>query len=546
MGAGGGTIGAWARAGALGGVLAGLSDAAAVRAASALPPSGLRDLLLVAGGVGAGLLAGAAVGAGLGALGRGRGGDDLARWGGVVAGAATVGIACLLATAGPTARAVGVAFGILVASVGLVGAVPPGRARIFGAALGLAALAGRPAASQRRQPAAPAPPAEAVPVLLVTIEGLRADAVGPDTTRQLLAVGARGVTYTAAVPAVADGPPALAALLGGPPTLARHFRAAGHPTAAFVSREALGRDAAPSDGFDVYDDALDGIGDLGRLGAARLWSRIGARVRPAALPARRAARDTVAAALRWLAGPGRQDPARPPFLWVHLADPLPPFAPPPPWDTAFTSGDPRDPAHPGPEAWGRVDPLARIGHEGVRDRGHLVALHRGAIASADDALAPLVAAVEALPRGAGAVVAVAGTHGLCLGDGGPWFGVAERPVPAVATVPVVLRAPGRLPVGARVEAPVSLSALGPALAELAGSGAAALLPEGAESLVPPAFGRRPRGPVSTRSADGAVGAAADGTGWALVGADGAAAWFPAGADAPNPGLEDAARAARGP
>jgi hypothetical protein len=540
MTAGGGTIGAWTRAGTLGGALAGLADAAAVRAGSALVPAGLRDALLVGGGAGVGAAVGALAGAAAGLLLARRAGDDLARWGGVVAGAAVASLLVVAAGAGEAgpARALGLGAGILAFAAGLVVAVPPGRPRIFGAALGLAALAARPALHQRPAPSRPVPAASAVPVLLVTTEGLRADAVGDDTTRVLRAVAARGVAFTAAVPPVLEGPAAIDALLGGDPGLGARFRAAGHRTAAFVSRSALDRAHAPSAGFDVYDDALSGVGDLHRLAAPRLW----ARLRPPPLPARRAAADTVGAALRWLASPAGQDPLRPPFVWVHLAEPLPPFAPPPPWDTAFTSGDPRDPAHPGPEAWGPIDPLARVGHEAVRDIAHLRALQRGAIAAADEALAPMVAAVEALPRGAGAVVALAGTHGLALGEGGPWFGAATQPIPAVAMAPVVLRAPGRLPVGARVEAPVGLAGLGPALLELAGADPTAA--DGAESLVPAAFGRRPRVPVTTRTADGAAAAATDGVAWVIAGADGSTTATALQAGAPAPGLDAAARAAR--
>ncbi|MEC8423047.1 MAG: hypothetical protein VX000_04670, partial [Myxococcota bacterium] len=98
------------------------------------------------------------------------------------------------------------------------------------------------------------------------------------------------------------------------------------------------------------------------------------------------------------------------------------------------------------------------------------------------------------------VVAVAGTHGTALGDGGIWYDAEPSPTPATAQVALILYAPGRLPAGTRSDEAVSIADLPATLLELAGAASDA---DGADaSLVPTAFGRRGRGWVATRGLQG--------------------------------------------
>ena len=164
----------------------------------------------------------------------------------------------------------------------------------------------------------------------------------------------------------------------------------------------------------------------------------------------------------------------------------PPWTPPPPWDTAFYEGDARGA---GPE--GRIDPSttppAVLDYlDGIQDPAWLRATRMGSLAAADAQLGRLLEGLQALGLLDRAVVAVTGSRGERMGPGA-WTAAGPVLDPQSVCVPLVIRAPGRLPQGARIAAPVELTDLPATLAELAG------VPDtqdGAASLVPLAFGRR--------------------------------------------------------
>jgi choline-sulfatase len=91
------------------------------------------------------------------------------------------------------------------------------------------------------------------------------------------------------------------------PTLMSALEQTGYETAAFVSSVVLGRQLGIDAQFDHFDDQF----------TRREANRTSRAERPAG--------DTLAAALRFLAG--RQSP-RPVFVWVHLIDPHGPYVPP--------------------------------------------------------------------------------------------------------------------------------------------------------------------------------------------------------------------------
>ena len=171
-----------------------------------------------------------------------------------------------------------------------------------------------------RQPA----PVPKPNVLLVTIDTLRADRVGPELTPAVESLAARGERFTHARTTVPLTLPSHTTILTGTlppehgvrtngtrlasrPTLARAFHEAGYRTGAFVGAYVLDRRFGLSIGFDTYDDRV---------------------VRPPGGEARFEAErrgDAVAdAALEWLA---RGD-SRPFFAWVHFYDPHAPYTPP--------------------------------------------------------------------------------------------------------------------------------------------------------------------------------------------------------------------------
>src|SRR6185369_10927811 len=175
-------------------------------------------------------------------------------------------------------------------------------------------------------------------VLLITIDTLRADAVGAygsttGATPGLDRLATRGVVFSQAHAHNVVTLPSHANILSGrlpfqhgvrdnagfrfpsdTPTLATLLKAAGYRTGAFVSAFTLDSRFGLDRGFDVYDDQLAGPAG------------------PLALPERHGT-DTVAAAQRWLA----QGDGRPTFCWIHLYDPHAPYRPREPFASRFAA-----------------------------------------------------------------------------------------------------------------------------------------------------------------------------------------------------------------
>jgi len=219
-------------------------------------------------------------------------------------------------------------------------------------------------------------------VLLVTIDTLRADALGSygglARTPNLDALAARGTRFDFAhAHAVLTRPSHASILTGlypyehgvrdhsgyrmkpGTPTVATMLKRIGFATGAFVGGVPLERRFGLDEGFDVYDDRF------GRSGNASDFTM-----------AERPAGEVVEVALNWIgAQQGRW------FAWVHVFDPHAPYLPPPPFDTEYA---------------GRA--------------------YYGEVAYVDSALGPLFKAAGSAARPT--VVAVTADHGEGLGDHG--------------------------------------------------------------------------------------------------------------------------------
>lgn len=173
-------------------------------------------------------------------------------------------------------------------------------------------------------------------VLLVTIDTLRADALGSYggrvPTPHLDALAASGARFDFAHAHAVVTLPSHASILTGlypyqhgirdnsgyrlardTTTLASLLKSAGHATGAFVSAFPLDARFGLDAGFDLYDD---------RVGASRGPIEL-------SLPERRGD-GTIEAATRWIAAQPRRW-----FAWVHLFDPHAPYAPPPPYDRTY-------------------------------------------------------------------------------------------------------------------------------------------------------------------------------------------------------------------
>src|SRR5476651_676586 len=222
-------------------------------------------------------------------------------------------------------------------------------------------------------------------VLLITIDTLRADALGcdggPARTPNIDALAASGVRFTFAhAQAVVTLPSHASILTGlypfqhgyrqnsgyrltpGVQTLAARLKEAGLRTGAFVAAFPLDARFGLTPGFDIYDGRFDNVGS----GAEFL------------LP-ERPATTVVARATEWIRGS-----PQPWFAWVHVYEPHAPYRPPPPFDREYASNP-----------------------------------YYGEVAEVDRALAPLLDLVRGgSPSARPTLVVLTGDHGEALGDHG--------------------------------------------------------------------------------------------------------------------------------
>lgn len=348
-------------------------------------------------------------------------------------------------------------------------------------------------------------------VVLVVVDTLRADAVGayggPLATPALDALAAEGVLFARAVAPAPETAPSHVTLFTGRavqrhgvtrnglplpedvPVLAEAFRDAGYDTAAFASSFILDARFGWSRGFRVYDATFPKEGETLRHRRG-FWSRFefeGFDRRAAA---------TSAAALGWLAR------AREPFfLFVHYFDPHAPYAAEAEWVAQV------------PRAWARREARARAG---ALKRGYprlppgqlasILREYQAEVLAVDAAVGTLLAALEARGSGERTLVAVTADHGEGLGQHGT-LDHAPNLYEEQLHVPLLLRLPGALPAGARVETPVGLVDLPPTLADLAGvafegpvdgRSLAGALRAGEEPGERPVIGRRRRYPKAFR------------------------------------------------
>jgi arylsulfatase A-like enzyme/Flp pilus assembly protein TadD len=214
------------------------------------------------------------------------------------------------------------------------------RSKLFFAAIFLAGLAAcRREASEAGEPAkASAAPRPARDIVLVTIDTLRADAVGFDgnprgTTPNLDRFAAEGRVFTQAHAHNVITLPSHTNILTGMlpyqhgvrenagfrlspkiPTAATRLKARGYATGAFVGAYVLDSRYGLNHDFDVYDE---------------LYRHLDEQFEFDIQQAR--AEDVVNAAVEWY----RAQSGKPRFLWVHLYDPHAPYEPPQAWKDRF-------------------------------------------------------------------------------------------------------------------------------------------------------------------------------------------------------------------
>jgi arylsulfatase A-like enzyme/tetratricopeptide (TPR) repeat protein len=243
------------------------------------------------------------------------------------------------------------------------------------------------AGCSRARPQADLHPIAGQNVLLVTIDTLRADALGsyggPAETPALDRLAAQGVRFDFAHSHAVTTLPSHASILtgqypfqhglrdnsgyrlpSGARTAATMLKQRGYATAAFVAGFPLHSRFGLNQGFDLYDD---------RFGDTRAPTEFVMPERPAS--------EVVPLARAWILGRTRVPSDIPWFVWVHLFDPHAPYRPPPPFDARYA---------------GR--------------------LYYGEVAATDAALGPLLDDLRAASQPT--LVIVTGDHGEALGDHG--------------------------------------------------------------------------------------------------------------------------------
>lgn len=279
------------------------------------------------------------------------------------------------------------------------------------------------------RPASPGAASSPAPVVLVTIDTLRADRLSDDGPMpRLRELASRGYRFTTVHTPVPMTLPAHVTIMTGlglqhhgvrdnigyalspdVPTIAEAFSASGWATAAFVGGYPLDHVFGLARGFDLYDDTMTRTPADGREGHTE-----------------RRADEVVDAALGWLAGRGDKSF----FLWVHVFDVHDPYEAPAPFG------------------------------------GRHAEPYDDEVAYTDDVLGRLF---DALMKREGQApwIVVTSDHGEALGEHGETtHGVFLYD--STIRVPLVIVPPGGAALPRVLDAPVSLSDIAPTILEAAG------------------------------------------------------------------------------
>ena len=293
-------------------------------------------------------------------------------------------------------------------------------------------------------------------VLLVTIDTLRADALGaygarPSHSPNLDVLAAQSTLYESAHTTMPMTRPAhfsiftsryprehgvLNNLLSLPlaeQTLAETFQANGYRTGAFVSVPLLAWDSGAEQGFEIL--------------------KAPAREKP----------NAVDSALEWLGALGSSDPF---FAWVHVFYPHQPYQQLDPKlgkvNAAMLRRFPK-------LQWPDFYKVA-ADHQGNIPRAvfqHALALYLAEVAFADGQIGRLLNGLKKLRDIDNVIVVVTSDHGECF-ENGTFFEHSDCMQQASLQVPLLIRHPGSFAAGFRSNAVVSLIDIAPTLLEAAG------------------------------------------------------------------------------
>ena len=307
------------------------------------------------------------------------------------------------------------------------------------------------------------------PVILVTIDALRPDRLGPYggplPTPAFDRAAREGALVETATTPIGRTTPGIGSILTGlhplahgadglgmplppkPRTLAELFRARGYAAAAFVSNYFLRPGLGFERGFEIYADP-----------PARWEGDSGPSVVREALAWTETVKD------------------RPFFLWVHILEPHWTYEP----EARFAQAADPD--------WRGDDGEAARAARGFPPTGallfgadkalpprsleHVRRMYDGEVLAADAALGALLDGLARQGILDRAVLLVGADHGESLGEHGYFFGHGEYAYEESLRVPLLVRAPGLVPAGARLAGNVGNADVAPTLLDLAGAPAA--------------------------------------------------------------------------
>ena len=158
------------------------------------------------------------------------------------------------------------------------------------------------------------------------------------------------------------------------------------------------------------------------------------------------------------------------FLFLHYWDSHTRYQPPPPFDTLYYDGDPRDPAK------HSLDPLrgtyfGDVVFKGwlddITDAEYITALYDGCLSYADDRVGQVLHELSSLGLDRDTIVLVTGDHGESMTEHNIFFDHHGLYDPTLH-VPLIVRAPGRLPAAAQVRPMVRHIDIVPTLLDLLG------------------------------------------------------------------------------
>jgi len=299
-------------------------------------------------------------------------------------------------------------------------------------------------------------------VLLIGIETLRADHVGclgyrKNTTPTLDCLAAEGVVCTRAMSVSGWTLPSVMSVMTSLypnahrvqtyqhklsaeiTTLAETLKAAGYATFGVTSNPTTEGMYGFSDGFDLYDDFTASL-DLGM----DVFQNNDEVIRDKHLS--RTSELVTRVASKWLEG----KPAEPFFLFAFYFDPHYDYIPPAPFDMLF------DPNYTGSiDGRGMNNEPRRSQRPSDRDLKHVLALYDGEIRYTDEHVGGLLQTLNRLGLSNDTLVVVFGDHGDEFYEHGK--ATHSRTLyEEIVHVPLILRWPGRLPTGERIDAIASL------------------------------------------------------------------------------------------